>query len=433
VSASARSRLILVGCVCGSYGLFVALIYAINFSKEPGQDWMVYYTAARAYLEGNLPLLFDGERMTAQINVDFLGWLPRPLSFHPWLYPPTFLLLLIPFGLISFAISYAAFLLVTLAFLLITIWFCVERGYRRWLHVFSLLLAPAVSFTVGTGQNSFLTSALLVGGFGLISRRPAVAAALLGTLTYKPQLWLMVPIALVAARQWRALLNTITAAAALGLSSLAVFGIKPWCVWGGLMINPPTQVYQNWLKWGRLHGESVYTNLALLGASPQFANAGQAAALLLAAGCVWWSFRRPIPGDLQLVVLLAATVLAAPHVSNYDTVLLVVAATSLFAIALAEGFRRGELIVPMLVWMIQLFNPPDVYCVGMVTPLLTCLLIACAIARARAYPVTTPTSAFPRPLDERYATDSILEPRSVEADQQPSSACSSSARLGVAA
>jgi Glycosyltransferase family 87 len=129
VSASARSRLILVGCVCGSYGLFVAVIYAINFSKEPGQDWMVYYTAARAYLEGNLPLLFDGERMTAQMNVDFLDWLPRPLSFHPWLYPPTFLLLLIPFGLFSFAASYAAFLLITLAFLLVMIWCCVERGF----------------------------------------------------------------------------------------------------------------------------------------------------------------------------------------------------------------------------------------------------------------------------------------------------------------
>jgi alpha-1,2-mannosyltransferase len=432
VSASARSRLILVGCVCGSYGLFVAVIYAINFSKEPGQDWMVYYTAARAYLEGNLPLLFDGERMTAQMNVDFLDWLPRPLSFHPWLYPPTFLLLLIPFGLFSFAASYAAFLLITLAFLLVMIWCCVERGYRRWLHVFSLLFAPAVSFTMGTGQNSFLTSALLVGGFGLLSRHPATAAALLGTLTFKPQLWLMVPIALVAARQWRALMNTIAAASLLGFSSAVVFGIKPWSVWGGLMISPPTEFYQTWLKWGRLHGESVYTNLALLGTSPLFANAGQTAALLLAAGCVWWSFRRPIPGDLRLVVLLAATVLAAPHVSNYDTVLLVVAATTLFAVALGEGFRRGELIVPMLVWMIQLFNPPDVYRVGMVTPLLTCLLIACAIARARAYPVTAPTSAFPRPLNERNATDVVLEPDSVEVDQQPFGACSSSARLGVA-
>lgn len=408
MSASARSRLILVGLACGLYGLFAAVTYAIYFSKQPGQDWMVYYTAARAYLEGDLPLLFDGERLTAQMNVHFLDWLSRPLSFHPWLYPPTFLLLLIPFGLLSFATSYAAFLLVTLAFLLVITWYCVERGYRRWLHFFSLLFAPAVSFTLGSGQNSFLTSALLVGGFGLLRRRPAVAAALLGTLTYKPQLWLMVPVALVAARQWRALLNTIAAATALGFSSVAVFGMKPWCIWGRLMINPPTEFYQNWLKWGRLHGESVYTNLALLGASPPFANAGQAAALLLAAGCVWWSFRRPIPHDLRLVVLLAATVLAAPHVSNYDTVLLVIAATSLFAVALGEGFRRGELIVPKLVWMIQLFNPPSAFGVGMVTPLFTCLLISCAIARARAYPAATPTAVLPQPPpNERNATNSV--------------------------
>ena len=111
--------------------------------------------------------------------------------------------------------------------------------------------------------------------------------------------------------------------------------------------------------------------------------------------------------------------LAAPHVSNYDTVLLVIAATSLFAVALSEGFRRGELIVPMLVWMIQLFNPPHSYRVGMVTPLLTCLLIACAIARARAYSVTMPTRALSRPLDGPNATDSRRKPDSVEVGQQP--------------
>ena len=38
-------RLIVVAIVCGLYGLFCAAVYAVNFSKQPWQDWMVYYTA----------------------------------------------------------------------------------------------------------------------------------------------------------------------------------------------------------------------------------------------------------------------------------------------------------------------------------------------------------------------------------------------------
>jgi alpha-1,2-mannosyltransferase len=125
-------------------------------------------------------------------------------------------------------------------------------------------------------------------------------------------------------------------------------------------------------------------------------------AILLAAGCVWWSFRLPILRDLRLAVLLAATVLAAPHVTNYDTVMLVIAATLLFARALDDGLHRGEVMVPVSVWMIQLFNPPSAFRLGLITPLLTCGLIACTVARARAdsvMPGPRPRSWTNRPVD----------------------------------
>ncbi len=384
LSSRARLWLVAVGLVCGLYGLCAIAIYAIYFGKQPWQDWMVYYTAARAYLDGNLPLIFDGERFTAQINADFVDWLPRPLSFHPWLYPPTYLLLLVPFGLLPFATSCVLFLVVSFACLAAAIWLSVGSGYRRWLHPASLALAPAVAFNIGSGQNAFLTSALLIGGFGLLPGRPLVAGVLLGLLTYKPQLWLLAPVALVASRQWQALAATILTAGFMVLASVAVFGIEPWRAWIGWFVDAPPEIYQTWLQAGRLHGESVYANLALIGASHGLATAGQSIATLLAGLCVWWCYRRPLRRTPQLAVLLAATVLAAPHVTNYDTVLLVVAATLVFADGLDHGFGRGGVIMPMLVWMIQLFDPPGVFRVGLITPVLTILLIACAIARARA-------------------------------------------------
>lgn len=380
MTEAARAKLIAVAVVCIPYALFCATIYAINLSKQPAQDWMVYYSAVRAYLDGNLPLIFDGERLTEHLNSYFADWLSRPLTYHPWLYPPSFLLLLLPFGVLSFGMSWAVFQATTFGALVAAIWLTVDRAYRRWLQVASLLFAPAALYTVGTGQNSFLTTALLVGGFGLLRRHPIASGVLLGLLTYKPQLWMMVPVALVAAAQLRILAVAVATAAMLAGASLVVIGPEAWSSWLGMMMSPNTPAAQQFIAWNRLSGEAIYTNLIAAGAPSVAANIGQAVAGLLAASAVWWSYRRGA-GEPQLIVLLAATVIAAPHVSIYDTVLLVVAATLLFAHGLETGFRRGELIVPVLVWMIQFWNPPTAYPIGLMTPVLTVLLIACAIAR----------------------------------------------------
>jgi hypothetical protein len=388
MSNRARSWLVPVGILCGVYGLCAIAIYAIHFTQYPWQDWMVYYTAARAALDGNLPLIYDGERFTAQINVDFADWLPQKLSFHPFLYPPTYLLLLVSFGKLPFATACVVFLVASFACLAVAVWVAVAPGYRRWLHFGSLLFAPAVAFNIGSGQNAFLTSALLIGGFSLLPGRPQMAGVLLGLLTYKPQFWPLAPVALLAAREWRALATMFLTAALLVLASAAAFGIAPWRGWIGWFLDAPPEIYQTWLKAGRLHGESVYTNLALIGLPHSAATLGQMMATALCAGVVWWCYRRQLPDDLRLTVLLAAAVLAAPHVTNYDTVLLVVAATLAFAYGLEHGFGYGSVAVPVSVWMIQLANPPNVFRLGLITPLLTVLLIVRVIAWARDHRLT---------------------------------------------
>src|SRR4029077_284984 len=97
-----------------------------------------------------------------------------------------------------------------------------------WLHLGSLILAPAVAFNIGSGQNAFLTSALLIGGFILLPSRPGAGGVLLGVLTYKPQLWLLAPVALVAAREWRALAATVLTPPPPGGGRAPGVGVPPW-------------------------------------------------------------------------------------------------------------------------------------------------------------------------------------------------------------
>ena len=63
--------------------------------------------------------------------------------------------------------------------------------------------APAVLINAVGGQNGCWTAALLGGGLSLLERRPYLAGCLFGLMIYKPQLAILLPVALIAGRKWR--------------------------------------------------------------------------------------------------------------------------------------------------------------------------------------------------------------------------------------
>jgi hypothetical protein len=367
--------------------------YLTAFRTDLGEDWMVYFNAIRAVIDGHLALVYDGERLTQLMNARFADRIPAPLPLHPFLYPPHYLLLLLPFGFLSFALAGGLFIVASFVGLAAAMLRSAKDGEERAVMLSSLLLSPATAITACIGQNAFLTCALMVAGLGLATRRPVLAGALLGILTYKPQLWLMVPVALAASGQWKALAASVATALVLCLASVAVFGLDPWHAWLALMTEP-SDVYDKWRVIARLNGQSLYTDAILIGADEKLANLVQAAAAFGAAGCVWWCHRRPMDGALRLAVVLAATMLAAPHVIDYDAVLLAVAATLFFVHALRQGLRDGDVAMALLVWASPLINPPSVFRIGLVTPLIVAGFIAWVIAHdARMASRTDPSFA----------------------------------------
>src|ERR1700756_1146093 len=75
----------------------------------PGTDWMVFYGAVRSVLAGHLQLVMNGDDFTAYLNRSFADWLSAPLEFRPWFYPPSFLVLFLPFAPLGMVGSYLAF------------------------------------------------------------------------------------------------------------------------------------------------------------------------------------------------------------------------------------------------------------------------------------------------------------------------------------
>jgi hypothetical protein len=385
----------LVIALCGLCGIAGWVVWSLILGRELGQDWMVFYTATGAYFGGDLSLVLDGQRLTQVINQRYADWLEFPLIFHPWLYPPHFLLLLLPFGMLSFTASYILFISFTFVALIAAVCWLTNR------HLFiilALFLFPQTPFAFFTGQNSFLTGAIFVAGFGLMERYPLLGGMMLGIGTYKPQLFLLVPFALIASRQWKALAGATTMALVLVVASLAVFGADIWRDWVQVMVAP-SDTYSKWLIAGRLNGQSVYACAALAGASASVANAAQAITALFGCGCVYWSFSKPMPTDLRLAILFAAALLASPHVSSQDGILLAVGALFLFCRVIEDGGRFGELLIIVAVWIAELCDPPIIFRLGIATPLIIALFVIIVMVRAHVMarnPTPVPISAIGR-------------------------------------
>ena len=350
--------------------------------NAPGTDWMVFYDAARDWLTGRHDEIFDGFAFTARLNADFGYWLSGPLPFHPWLYPPSFLLLVLPFGLLPFGAADAAFLLLTLAALAVALAAGTWPKRQRALQFLAVVLAPGAAVTVIQGQNAFLIAAVLVAGVTLLDRRPLLAGAVLGVLSVKPQFCLMVPVAVLAAWNVRAMLAGIASALALFALSAAVLGWHAWEMWLANLLHPSAEAYANWVDWSLLWGHSVLTCALLLGVPQPWAGMVQAGAIAIAAAAVAAAFARPMAADLRLAILLAATLLAAPQVSPYDTVMLAVGVTLLLR-STGGLLPAPGLLVILLAWLMPLLNPPRGNVTGFLSPLTLLGFIALAFFVAR--------------------------------------------------
>lgn len=348
----------------------------------PGTDWMVFYGAVRAALAGHLALVMNGDDFTAYLNHDFAYWLSVPLQFRPWFYPPSFLVLLLPFAPLGLVGSYVAFQLATGGFLAAALRKGDSDATASRYLIAAVLISPAASNNMVDGQCAFLVAGLVVAGVRLITPRPVLAGAVLGLLSFKPQFFLLVPFALIALDQWRSLIAAAASALVLALLSALIFGVDLWIWWIPQAIANLTSPDPKWVEYGRIWGHSVWACAVLLGLPTRLASLLQLAALVGSAIATFVAFRSSLAMDKKLAVLLASAVLAAPHSGPYDAVLLVVAVGLLLAEE-AKAPNRLHWLLGFGIWLVPLLSPPVYVVAGRFAPLLTVALIGVLLSDLR--------------------------------------------------
>ena len=268
-------------------------------------------------------------------------------------YPPILLVLTAPLALLPY--------LPGLGVWLIASWLCFYRALVMAMPGRSALLlalaTPAVFVNAYGGQNGVWTAALFGGGLCLIDRRPFVAGMLFGLMIYKPQLGLLIPVALLAGGQWRAIAGATISAGALVLASVLLFGPDMWRDFAHFVSVQRQVVLEDGTQsWHRM--VSVFMLARRIGADPQLAYAAQIIAGLAGAVVVALAWFRDAPAPIRNASLVLGTLLATPYLMDYDTVVCAFVAVWLMSPeSLTKTPERQAMLAVSLLLLLPLLNP----------------------------------------------------------------------------
>ena len=311
-----------------------------------GNDFAAFWFAARMTLQRPATDAYDLVGMT---QFQHAIW-PQLEGMYAWVYPPSFLLLVLGFGLMPYIAAYVTWTAATLFAYLAGLWQNVRDRTSWWL----IAAFPGLWLGLGQGQNQFLTAALGALGLGLLRKHPVWAGVCIGLLAIKLHLALLFPVALLAARAWRTILAAAVTAITVTLVPAAILGWGTLVAWRDSMSWVATAIELKQLPVWMF--PAPFPWLLSLGVPTVLAWIVQGAISLLAALIVYRLWRPLAKGVGSLALpgsaLVLATFLATPYYAMYDLTWLALPLCWLVATGVAKGFRPGG--KPLLVLLFLL-------------------------------------------------------------------------------
>ena len=300
-------------------------------------DFHVFWTAGALALEGTPLAAFDYAVLDARYNVCGEAWMP-------WLHPPPVMALMMPFGAFGLVPAWALFNLFSVVTLAIALRPFTQGISPVWL---AMILAPAYLPAMMAGQFTLLWLAGLLGALAALrAERWVLAGVLIGCLTIKPPLGVLIPFALLAIGAWRTIIAaTVTTIALHGVFTFVFGGLDYWT---GLLANYDDLTASAVAALGEVNAmTSISSVLTHLGVSEDLAvqaNLAVAAALALTVFITWRRFGPK--SDIACAVLTASIPLATPYLWHYDSAFL--ALTGLF-LARHLNFAPGPAMTLLIV------------------------------------------------------------------------------------
>jgi hypothetical protein len=330
--ATSLGRLLALILLSGLLGGAMLIFVSYTGTKPMALDFDAFWAAGRLAVNGHAAQAYDNVAIEATERAA-TNMAPGYLAFY---YPPSFLLVCVPLGLLGFTAALCVFLAAEMILLLAGLRKILPQRWA-WLPLLSF---PGFIMNALSGQNAPLTAACFCGAAIWLTSRPVLAGVCLGGLVCKPQLAVCVPLALLAGRRFRALIACGLTAAALCVASFLTLGEG---VWRGFLANAPNaraDIETIAIKWPKL--QSAFGTVRLAGGGNALAYEAQAVVSVLAVivlvGTVW---RRP-GAQIEASVMVCAALLFTPFLYDYDLAILCVPMACLMAAAQRSSWRAWE-------------------------------------------------------------------------------------------
>jgi len=347
-----------------------------------GTDFISLWSAAWLAHTGNAAGAYDQATIFAAHHVA----VPANTATTLWHYPPTFLLVLLPLGSLPYLTALAIFTLSTLLIYLLVLY----RLRPHWSTLLFVLSYPAVWLNFLSGQNAFITATLLAGGLLAIDkpnqRRSLAGGLIWGLLSYKPQLGLLLPLALLARRRWAAMIGAGLSVLLFAGLSVAVLGVAPWQAFIANIPHPFRLLENSSLSLPRM--VSAFSMVRMTGWDASYAYQAQALSTALATifTLALWADTRT-SARVRGASLGIAMLMATPHVFHYDLAILAVPLLLWLKEAESTRWLTGERALLAFSWLAPLILLPinEDYKIGLY-PLLFIILQLGLLRRAARVP-----------------------------------------------
>ncbi|MBR0742249.1 DUF2029 domain-containing protein [Bradyrhizobium liaoningense] len=277
------------------------------WKADQGTDFAAFYIVAQRVWLGDVDLAYHFQtfmKMQAELS-------NAATSFMPWTYPPQFDVLLAPLAFLPGWAAYLIFVAVTLGAYLVTL---RVLAATRFVHVL-IVSSPAIAVTIGSGQNGFLTGALLGIACINVEKRPVLAGIALGAMIIKPHLAIAVGVYMLLTKRW---LVIAAAGVTIILSALICTVLFTPTIWGAWSDGVRESV--SYLEEGRyplFRMISAYAVLyPIVGSS--IAASGQAITVCLALCTLTLGVARGPSSRFALGVAVLTSVMLSPYAYDYD-------------------------------------------------------------------------------------------------------------------
>jgi hypothetical protein len=341
--------------------IVVATAVAVNLSNPYPMDFISYWAAGKLALAGDAATAYD----IAAHHAVQAGAVAEP-TMMPFPYPPQFMLVLLPFGALPFAWAAAVWIGVTLLAYALAV-----RRLTPGIGALAIAFPPVIVCGI-IGQNAFLTAALFIAALVLLPKRPWIAGLVFACLAIKPQLGLLIPLAFIAGREWRAFAGAGIGVIGLALAGLAAFGLAAWTGFFALMPLYGSIAAKGLVGWHKM--ASVYASLRLAGAPDTFALALHGGAVLAGAALVWRVWRGSADPLARGAALAIGTVVISPYLYVYDQLLLIVALAFLLRSGVSQGVIAALCLLPLLT-LVQTAMPDSRINLSPLLPLVLLVLV----------------------------------------------------------